>query len=95
MALSASFATTTRHFLRGILTHRQALTRFWICAAGRGFVLINGFNIGRFWEIGPQYTLYVPGGLIKEKDNEIVVFDVNRIGTPKIGTLDHAILEGE
>ena len=62
---------------------------------GRGFVLINGFNIGRFWEIGPQYTLYVPGGLIKEKDNEIVVFDVNRKGTPKIGTLDHAILEGE
>ena len=62
---------------------------------GRGFVLINGFNIGRFWEIGPQYTLYVPGGLLKEKDNEIVVFDVNHKGSPEIGTLDHAILEGE
>lgn len=62
---------------------------------GRGFVLINGFNIGRFWEIGPQNTLYVPGGLIKEKDNEIVVFDVQHKGSPKLGTLDHAILEGE
>lgn len=62
---------------------------------GRGFVLVNGFNIGRFWEIGPQYTLYVPGGLLKEKDNEIIIFDVNHKGNAEIKTRTEAILEGE
>ncbi len=61
---------------------------------GRGFVVVNGFNLGRFWEIGPQYTLYVPGGLLKEKDNEIVVFDVNHIGKAEyINTIEEHILE--
>lgn len=58
-------------------------------------MLINGFNIGRFWEVGPQYTLYVPGGLLKERDNEIVVFDVNHVGEAVIKTRTEAILEGE
>lgn len=63
---------------------------------GRGFVVINGFNIGRFWEVGPQYTLYVPGGLLKEKDNEILIFDVDHKGTASgIKTVKEAILEGE
>lgn len=63
---------------------------------GRGFVVINGFNIGRYWEVGPQYTLYVPGGLLKEKDNDIIIFDVNHKGAVSgIKTVKEAILEGE
>lgn len=62
---------------------------------GRGFVAVNGFNLGRFWEIGPQYTLYVPGGLLKAKNNEIVIFDVNHTGSAEITTRTEAILEGE
>ena len=34
----------------------------------KGVVFVNGFNIGRFWHIGPQQTLYVPGELIKENN---------------------------
>ncbi len=62
----------------------------------RGFVVINGFNIGRFWNIGPQYTLYVPGGLLKEKDNIIEVFDVEHSGRADVlyGVAD-AIYENE
>lgn len=41
---------------------------------GKGFVVVNGFNIGRYWEIGPQRHLYVPGSLLKE-ENEIIVFE--------------------
>ncbi len=41
----------------------------------KGFVFINGFNIGRYWEIGPQKALYVPKGLLKEGKNEIILFD--------------------
>lgn len=41
----------------------------------KGFVTLNGFNLGRYWDIGPQKTLYVPSSLLKKGDNEIVVFD--------------------
>lgn len=57
----------------------------------KGCVFINGFNLGRYWEAGPQVTLYVPKGLLKE-DNEIVIFEqesaadntVEIIDTPKL-----------
>ena len=45
----------------------------------KGFVMINGFNIGRYWSIGPQEALYVPGELLKEK-NIVTVFEIH---TPK------------
>lgn len=41
----------------------------------KGVIWINGVNLGRFWDIGPQRTLYLPGELLKEKDNEIIVLE--------------------
>jgi len=41
----------------------------------KGFVVINGFNIGRYWEVGPQQTLYVPRSILNEGENEIIVFE--------------------
>lgn len=41
----------------------------------KGFVFVNGFNLGRYWNIGPQYTLYVPGDLLKE-NNTVEVFEL-------------------
>jgi len=37
---------------------------------------VNGHALGRFWKIGPQKTLYVPGPWLKKGANEVVVFDV-------------------
>lgn len=42
---------------------------------GKGFVTVNGFNIGRFWELGPQKRLYIPAPVLKEGTNEIIVFE--------------------
>lgn len=42
---------------------------------GKGIVLINGFNIGRFWNIGPTLSLYVPGSLFKQGQNEVIIFE--------------------
>ncbi|MEQ2877866.1 glycoside hydrolase family 35 protein [Enterococcus asini] len=42
---------------------------------GKGFVTVNGFNLGRFWEVGPQKRLYVPGPVLKEGVNEVIVFE--------------------
>ena len=42
----------------------------------KGFVVINGFNVGRYYnEAGPQKTLYVPKSCLKIGENEIIVFD--------------------
>ena len=43
---------------------------------GKGQVYVNGHAIGRFWSIGPQQTLYVPGCWLKKGRNEIIVLDV-------------------
>jgi len=43
---------------------------------GKGQVYVNGYAIGRFWRIGPQQTLYVPGCWLKKGQNEVIVLDV-------------------
>ena len=42
----------------------------------KGLVWVNGYAIGRFWEIGPQQTLYMPGCWLKKGQNEIVILDL-------------------
>lgn len=44
---------------------------------GKGCIFVNGFNIGRFWEIGPQKRLYIPAPLLKAGHNEIVIFETD------------------
>ena len=44
---------------------------------GKGQVWINRHALGRFWSIGPQRTLYVPGPWLKPGANQIVVFDLD------------------
>lgn len=43
---------------------------------GKGQVYVNGHTVGRFWSIGPQQTLYVPGCWLKKGKNEVIVLDV-------------------
>ena len=44
---------------------------------GRGCAFINGFNLGRFWEVGSQKRLYVPAPLIHRGLNTIVLFETD------------------
>ena len=60
---------------------------------GKGQVWVNGHAIGRFWEIGPQQTLYMPGCWLKKGNNDIVVLDVMGPHVPTIQGLDHPILD--
>lgn len=46
-----------------------------------GFVFINGRNLGRYWNIGPQQTLYLPGAWLHPEDNEIIVFERRKSGS--------------
>jgi len=42
----------------------------------RGVVYVNGHNLGRFWNVGPQQRLYCPASWLNKGKNEIVVFDL-------------------
>lgn len=42
---------------------------------GKGIVFVNGINLGRYWRVGPQQTLYLPGCFLKKGKNEIVIFE--------------------
>ncbi|KAI0408815.1 family 35 glycoside hydrolase [Xylaria palmicola] len=42
----------------------------------KGNVWVNGFNLGRYWVIGPQQSLYLPGTVLKPVGNEIVVLEL-------------------
>jgi beta-galactosidase len=55
----------------------------------KGVAYINGFNLGRYWNIGPQKTLYIPAPLLKEEDNEIVIFELHACSRPVITLIDH------
>lgn len=59
---------------------------------GKGCVFINGFNLGRFWEVGPQEALYLPGPLIKEGRNEIIVFETEGRAKAALELMDHPSL---
>ena len=46
--------------------------------AGHGVAYVNGFCVGRYWDIGPQQTLYVPAPLVREGRNEVLLLDLER-----------------
>lgn len=60
---------------------------------GKGMVWVNGHAMGRFWEIGPQQTLYMPGCWLKEGDNEIIVLDLKGPGEAKVAGVEKPILD--
>ncbi len=54
----------------------------------KGFAMVNGLNLGRYWDVGPQRTLYVPGPVLRRGTNELIVFDILGRRAP------HAALHG-
>lgn len=43
----------------------------------KGSVFANDFNIGRYWNIGPQKRLYIPAPLLRKGSNSIIVFELH------------------
>src|SRR6185437_5310057 len=62
---------------------------------GKGLVWINGHALGRFWDIGPQDTLFVPGPWLKKGRNEVIVFELKPgHGAAILSGLTSPILDG-
>jgi beta-galactosidase len=47
-----------------------------VSAYRKGVVWVNGHNLGRFWDIGPQTKLYCPASWLKAGKNDIQVLDL-------------------
>ncbi len=59
----------------------------------KGVVLVNRFNLGRYWNIGPTYTLFLPAPLLKQGENTITVFETDGCICPTIESVDKHIVE--
>ncbi|MFC4601052.1 glycoside hydrolase family 35 protein [Cohnella hongkongensis] len=58
----------------------------------KGVAFLNGFNLGRYWEVGPTRTLYVPAPLLREGENELIVFELHGTSAPVVRLTDKADL---
>jgi beta-galactosidase GanA len=45
----------------------------------KGVVWVNGHNLGRYWNIGPQQRLYCPAPWLKKGNNELIIFDLHQL----------------
>ena len=59
----------------------------------KGIVWVNGHNLGRFWKIGPQQTLYCPGPWLKPGRNELIVLEFNGTQKHTVSGLTEPVLD--
>ena len=59
---------------------------------GKGIVFLNGHHLGKYWNIGPQQTLFVPGVWLKAGRNELIVFDEQSGPHYSISLISHPII---
>ncbi|NLR62921.1 beta-galactosidase [Chitinophaga varians] len=79
--LTASSGNTGRpgQFFKGTFALAQTGdTYIDVSAWKKGQIWVNGHNLGRYWEIGPQHRLYCPASWLKKGNNEIVVLDLHQ-----------------
>ena len=58
----------------------------------KGVVYVNGHNLGRYWWVGPQQTLYVPGVWLKRGTNTVTVFEEVKTASASLEGLGQPIL---
>jgi beta-galactosidase len=96
--LPRSTAATTAsgpHFSTGTFELRHTGDTYLdVRALGKGLLWINGHPLGRFWNIGPQGTLYLPGPWLRKGTNRITAFELlNGPAKPQLRGLAQPILD--
>lgn len=93
--LTFSAGSTTRGplFRRGTFTVDEPADTFLSLPGWtKGVAFLNGFNLGRYWKIGPQQTLYIPAPLLRKGENELIVFELEEVNESVVELLDTPIL---
>ena len=87
--------TTMPSYHKGNFTLNQTGDTFLdVRTWGKGLVWINGHCLGRFWNIGPTQTMYVPAPWLKKGNNEIVILDYIGPAKNTLAGLELPILDG-
>ncbi|MER7512681.1 beta-galactosidase family protein [Streptomyces lavendulae] len=48
--------------------------------SGKGFLWVNGFLLGRYWDVGPQRTLHLPRPPLRAGHNTLTVLELHHLG---------------
>ncbi|HJA29539.1 MAG TPA: beta-galactosidase [Candidatus Olsenella pullicola] len=91
---SAGWAEGTPSFSRFEFTLDEPADTFVDTTGfGKGVVFVNGVNVGRYWEIGPIATLYVPHGITRAGVNELVLFETEGTVSDSISLRSTPLIE--
>jgi beta-galactosidase len=72
-------------FHRGTFTIASVTDTYLdVSKLGKGFVWVNGHNLGRVWGVGPQQSLFLPAPWLRTGLNRVVVFDFNDLHGPQL-----------
>jgi len=78
-------AERSGNFFRGTFDLRKVGDTYLDMSGwAKGVVWVNGRNLGRYWEIGPQKRLYCPAPFLRQGANEIVIFDLHVLRPPRV-----------
>jgi beta-galactosidase len=57
--------------------NREIYDTYWDTSDwNKGFIFVNGFNLGRYWSVGPQMTIFIPKDILKHGKNEVYVVEL-------------------
>ena len=71
-------------FYRAFLNIEHKADTFIKFPGVKGAIWVNGHYLGRYWNVGPGSTLYVPAPFLKEGLNEIIVFETEKLSRPYV-----------
>ena len=63
-----------------------------LSSRGKGIVWLNGHNLGRYWNIGPTQTIYIPEPWLRIGKNELIIFDELKYDNYEIKSLEKPVL---
>jgi beta-galactosidase len=77
----------------GFTLEKTGDTYLDMSAWGKGVVRVNGHNLGRYWNVGPQQTLYIPAEWLVKGKNELIVFEMIEPAQKGLSALEKPILD--
>ncbi|MGQ2916141.1 glycoside hydrolase family 35 protein [Microbacterium aurantiacum] len=90
-------STVGRTGLRGAFTLNAPADLYLDTATlGKGFAVLNGFVLGRYWRHSPQRTLFVPAPVTRAGANELIIIELDQVAeaavsfvaAPELGQLE-------
>lgn len=80
-------------FYKALFSLEEVGDTFIDCSAyGKGIVMINGVNLGRYWNRGPVTSLYCPKDFLNQGINEVIIFETEGINIEELRFSDHPVI---